>query len=166
VELEVVVGDIVRADTDAIVNAANSELWMGAGVAGAIRRAGGPTIEREAMAQGPINPGEAVITAAGDLPLPIRWVIHAATMGPNLETSADYIRSATANSLALAAHAGATSISFPLLGTGVGGFPAARAAEIMVEEARRSPAQLERVVFIVRDAFAADAFEEALRDEP
>lgn len=164
--LEVVIGDITQADTEAIVNAANNELWMGGGVAGAIRRAGGAEVEREAMAQGPINPGEAVATTAGHLPLPVRWVIHAATMGPDLETSEDYIRRATASALSVAARAGAASISFPLLGTGVGGFAVARAAQLMVEECRRSAAQLERVVFIVRDEYAADALREALAYEP
>ena len=164
-KIELVVGDITRADTRAIVNAANSHLWMGGGVAGAIRRAGGHEIEREAVTQGPINPGEAVVTAAGSLPAPIRWVVHAATMGPDLETSEAYIRAATASALVAAARAGADSVSFPLLGTGVGGFPVARAARVMVEEARRSAVPLQRVVFVVRDEYARDAFEDALDEE-
>src|SRR4249919_3158510 len=106
-KLEVVMGDLTTADVEAIVNAANSELWMGGGVAGAIKRAAGESVEREAMAQGPINPGESVVTSAGGLRAPIRWVVHAATMGPDLQTSEDYIRLATTSALAAAARVGA-----------------------------------------------------------
>ncbi len=79
--ISVVHADITQLAVDAIVNAANSELWMGGGVAGAIKRAGGTVIEQEAMAKGPIPVGEAVVTSAGRLPC--RHVIHAATMGVN-----------------------------------------------------------------------------------
>src|SRR6188768_2497726 len=112
-EIEAVVGDITRIDAEAIVNAANSHLWMGGGVAGAIKRAAGSIVEQEAVAQGPIQPGEAVATSAGALPPPIRWVIHAATMGPDLQTSEDLVRQATASALAKAAEVGATSIAMP-----------------------------------------------------
>ena len=95
--IEAIVGDITRVDCEAIVNAANSQLWMGGGVAGAIKRAGGQVIEDEAVAQGPIRPGEAAATGAGALPDPIRWVIHAATMGPDLQTSEELVRRATAS---------------------------------------------------------------------
>ena len=77
-------GDIAEAETDAIVNAANNQLWMGAGVAGAIKRKGGAEIEKEAVAKGPILVGEAVATGAGNLPA--RYVIHAAVMGQDLKT--------------------------------------------------------------------------------
>ena len=77
--LEVVIGDITTVDTEAIVNAANTGLWMGSGVAGAIKRAGGEEIEREAVSKGPIRVGEAVATGAGRLPY--KAVIHAAAMG-------------------------------------------------------------------------------------
>ncbi|MBX6754861.1 MAG: macro domain-containing protein, partial [Thermorudis peleae] len=77
--IEAIIGDITQVDVEAIVNAANTDLWMGGGVAGAIKRAGGEEIEREAMAQGPIPLGEAVVTGAGRLPY--RGVIHAAAMG-------------------------------------------------------------------------------------
>jgi O-acetyl-ADP-ribose deacetylase (regulator of RNase III) len=164
--IEAVVGHITHADAEAIVNAANSQLWMGGGVAGAIKNAGGEGIEREAMSQGPIQPGEAVVTSAGTLPPPIRWVIHAATMGPDLQTSEELIRSATASALRAAAKIGARSIAFPALGTGVGGFPVARAADVMVEEARRvsaSGASFERIVFVLRDRSAHEAFGQAIR---
>jgi len=163
--LEAVVGDITVADTDAIVNAANSQLWMGGGVAGAIKRAAGDEVQDEAVAQGPIEPGESVITSAGRLPAPIRWIVHAATMGPDLVTSEDYIRQATASALAVAARAGARSIAFPALGTGVGGFALDRAAEVMVEEARRALAEglsIERIVFVGRGDETRAAFDAAI----
>lgn len=162
--VEVTVDDLLDADADAIVNAANSELWMGGGVSGAIKRAAGEQVEREAMAQGPILPGEAVATSAGRLPPPIRWVIHAATMGPDLQTSEYYIRSATASALAVAVQVGAKSVAFPALGTGVGGFPIERAAQIMVEACRQAAEAgwaPERVVFVLRSAEATAAFRQA-----
>lgn len=165
-ELSVAVGDLLDAQVEAIVNAANSQLWMGGGVAGAIKSAAGPEVQSEAMAQGPIKPGESVITSAGRLRPPIRWVVHAATMGPDLATSEDYIRRATASALAAAARAGARSIAFPALGTGVGGFPLERAAALMVEEAARFAAagsSLERILFVVRGVPAREDFDEALR---
>jgi O-acetyl-ADP-ribose deacetylase len=163
--IEVRVGDLLEAGTDAITNAANSQLWMGGGVAGSIKAAAGEEVEREAMAQGPIEPGQAVATAAGRLPPPTRWVIHAATMGPDLKTSEDYIRRATASALAKAVEVGAMSIALPALGTGVGGFPIERAARLMVSVTRdaassgQAPA---RVVFVVRGEAAATAFANAL----
>jgi O-acetyl-ADP-ribose deacetylase (regulator of RNase III) len=166
--IEAVVGDITSSDCEAIVNAANSQLWMGGGVAGAIKRAAGPIVELEAMAQGPINPGEAVATSGGSLPTPIRWVIHAATMGPDLQTNEHLIRQATASALATAAEIGARSIALPAMGTGVGGFPISRAAQVMVEEAQmatepgRPGSSLERVLFVLRDEESRRLFDEQL----
>src|SRR3954447_13515110 len=88
-ELSVVEGDIAALDVDAIANAANDHLWMGAGVAGAIRRAGGDEIEDEAVAKGPIPVGDAVATAAGTLPA--RYVIHGVVMGQDLQTNGKLI---------------------------------------------------------------------------
>src|SRR5947209_15942847 len=99
-ELEVVEGDIAAFALDAIANAANDRLWMGAGVAGAIKRAGGEEIEREAVAKGPIAIGDAVATGAGRLQA--QHVIHAAVMGQDLVTSADAIRDATRRTLEVA----------------------------------------------------------------
>lgn len=138
---------------------------MGGGVAGAIKAAAGDEVEREAVAQGPIEPGEAVVTSAGRLGPPIRWVVHAATMGPDLQTSEAYIRAATASALRAAEQAGARSVALPALGTGVGGFSLERAAEVMVEEARRvvdTGTSLERIVFVVRGEDAKRAFDGAL----
>ena len=160
-ELEVVEGDIAALAVDAIANAANDHLWMGAGVAGAIKRAGGEEIEREAVAKGPVAVGDAVATGAGRLPA--RWVIHAAVMGQDLVTSEDAIRRATRSALCVADALGAESLALPAFGTGVGGFPLDECARTMVEEARAFESQsLRRVVFAVYGAAAAAAFRTAL----
>ena len=119
--MDLVQGDICERPVGAIVNAANNHLWMGGGVAGAIKRRGGVEIEREAMAQGPIPVGRAVATGAGALAA--RYVIHAAVMGQDLRTDAALIREATRAALLVAEGLGVQSIAFPALGTGVGGFP-------------------------------------------
>ena len=109
-----------------------------------------------------------VVTSAGSLPPPIRHVIHAATMGPDLQTSADLVRQATASAIAEAARVGATSVSLPAMGTGVGGFPMDRAAQVMVAEARKSAASggsLERIVFVLRDESARELFAQALGEK-
>lgn len=156
-------GDITESGTDAIVNAANSALWMGAGVAGAIKRAGGQEIEDEALRQGPIRAGEAVVTGAGRVKA--RYVIHAAVMGTDLVTDADKIRRATRSSLLCAEELGLKSIAFPALGTGVGGFSYSRAAEIMIETVQEHLAggtALEEVLFVLWGDEAYKAFEEQL----
>ena len=117
--IEVVQGDITKQEVDAIVNAANNHLWMGAGVAGAIVRRGGRGIENEAVRQGPINVSQAVVTGGGTLPA--KHVIHAAVMGQNLQTDGDTIRQTTINALKLAEKQALRSVAFPALGTGVGG---------------------------------------------
>ncbi len=160
-ELEVVEGDITALAVDAIANAANDRLWMGAGVAGAIKRAGGEEIEREAVAKGPISLGSSVATGAGRLEA--RHVIHAAVMGQDLVTSADLIRRATVSSLAVADGLACASLALPAFGTGVGGFPLDECARIMVEAARSfEPRSLRRVVFAVYGAAAEQAFRSAL----
>jgi O-acetyl-ADP-ribose deacetylase (regulator of RNase III) len=160
-ELEVVEGDITALGVDAIANAANTHLWMGAGVAGAIKRAGGEEIEREAVAKGPIEIGDAVETAAGRLPA--RYVIHGAVMGQDLRTSGEQIARTTRRCLEVADGLGCRSLALPAFGTGVGGFPLEECAEIMVAEAREfEPGSLQRVVFAVFGAEAAAAFAAAL----
>jgi O-acetyl-ADP-ribose deacetylase (regulator of RNase III) len=161
VKLEVVDSDITALDVDAIANAANNALWMGAGVAGAIKRAGGEEIEREAVAKGPIEVGDAVATGAGRLRA--RWVVHGAVMGQDLQTNAELVRRTTRRCLEVADELGARSFALPAFGTGVGRFPLAECAELMVDEASRFDAQaLERVVFAVFSREARDAFEAAL----
>jgi O-acetyl-ADP-ribose deacetylase len=161
--IEVLDTDITALAVDAIANAANTQLRHGGGVAGAISRAGGRTVQEESDAKAPIGLGEAVETDAGDMPA--RWVIHAATMELGGPTSAEIIRQATAATLAKADELGATSLALVAFGTGVGGFPLAEAARIEVEEVRRhidAGSGLERVVFAVHGAPAREAFEAAL----
>jgi O-acetyl-ADP-ribose deacetylase len=161
-ELEVTDGDITALEVDAIANAANDRLWMGGGVAGAIKRAGGEEIEREAMLQGPIEIGDAVATSAGRLKA--RWVIHGAVMGQDLQTDADLVRRTTESCLRVADELGAESLALPAFGTGVGGFPLDECARIMVDVARgHRPGTLKRVVFAVFGEDARKAFETALR---
>ena len=153
-------GDITREKAEAIVNAANSSLWMGGGVAGAIRRAGGREIEEEVVKKGPIPVGEAVVTGAGKLPC--KYVIHAAVMGLDLVTDEEKIRTATKNSLLRAEELGLKSIAFPALGTGVGRFPYSKAAEVMIREVQKRLAgesSLEEVVFVLYGEEAYRAFE-------
>ena len=160
-ELEVVEGDIAALEVDAVANAANDRLWMGAGVAGALKRAGGEEIEQEAVAQGPIPLGSAVATTAGRLRA--SHVLHGAVMGQDLRTNADLVGRTTKSCLELADELGARSLALPAFGTGVGGFPLDECAQIMVGVARAyEPASLERVVFAVFGDEARQAFEAAL----
>jgi O-acetyl-ADP-ribose deacetylase (regulator of RNase III) len=158
-------GDITDWEVDAIVNAANSTLAMGAGVAGAIKRMGGVIIEEEAMRQGPVEVGEAVLTTAGNLPA--THVLHAAAMGPDLKTDASKIGAATKSALQLADKHRITSIAFPALGTGVGGFPPGPAAEAMVstvvEHLKGGASSLQRVVFVLYQDEAYKAFTDVLK---
>jgi O-acetyl-ADP-ribose deacetylase (regulator of RNase III) len=160
-ELSVVDGDITALEVEAIANAANDALWMGAGVSGAIKRAGGEEIEREAVAKGPIEVGEAVATGAGRLPA--KWVIHGAVMGQDLRTDANLVRRTTESCLRVADELGARSLALPAFGTGVGGFPLEECAEIMVSAARAfESTSLERVIFAVFGDDSARAFRAAL----
>jgi O-acetyl-ADP-ribose deacetylase (regulator of RNase III) len=161
--LEVVEGDITALDVDAIANAANNHLWMGAGVAGAIKRAGGEEIEREAVAKGPVEVGEAVATSAGRLKA--RWVVHGAVMGQDLRTSADLVERTTRRCLEVADELGAGSLALPAFGTGVGGFPLDECARLMVSAVRSyRPGTLDRVVFAVFGPEAERAFRAALAE--
>jgi O-acetyl-ADP-ribose deacetylase len=161
VKLDVVEGDIAALEIDAIANAANNALWMGAGVAGALKRAGGEQIEREAVAQGPIPVGEAIATSGGRLQA--RWVIHGAVMGQDLRTSGELVDRTTRSVLDVAEELGAQSLALPAFGTGVGGFPLEDCARVMVRAVREhDPRTLEHVVFAVYGDDARDAFERAL----
>src|SRR5436190_17283244 len=163
--IEVREADITTLEIDAIANAANTDLRHGGGVAGAIVRAGGRSIQDESNQRAPVELGEAVATRAGELPC--RWVIHAATMRLGGPTSAEIIRRATASTLRVADEIGARSLALVAFGTGVGGFPLDEAARIEVDEVRRhldESSSLERVVFAVRGAEATGAFEAALAE--
>src|SRR6476659_6769302 len=160
-ELEVREGDIAEVEADAIANAANDHLWMGAGVAGALKRAGGAEIEHEAMAQGPIELGTAVATAA--VRLHARYVVHGAVMGQDLRTNAELVRRTTRYCLDVADELGCRSLALPAFGTGVGGFPLDEGARIMVGEAQAfEPRSREYVLFAVRGQAAEAAFQAAL----
>lgn len=128
-------GDITDQEVDALVNAANSQLLLGAGVAGAIREKGGPTIQAECDAHGPIAVGEAAATGAGDLAA--RFVIHAAGMEAGGSADDPSIRSSLRSALALAAERGCVSVAVPAIGAGIGGFSAQRCAEALIDEARQ-----------------------------
>ena len=162
-EIEARQADITKLEVDAISNAANTDLRHGGGVAGAIVRAGGRSIQDESDRVAPIEIGQAVATGAGELPA--RWVIHAATMRLGGPTSAEAIRSATASTLRVADELGARSLGLVAFGTGVGGFPISEAARIEVEEVHRhleGDSSLERVVFCVFGEDAQRAFDRAL----
>lgn len=158
-------GDITDWEVDAIVNAANSTLAMGTGVAGAIKRKGGVIIEEEAMRQGPVEVGEAVLTTGGNLAA--THVIHAAVMGPDLKTDGEKIAATTRAVLALATKQRITSVALPALGTGVGRVPPAVSAEAMlnavVAHLRGGGSTLKRVVFVLYQDDAHKAFTDTLK---
>ena len=157
VKIKVIQGDITGLEVDAIVNAANNHLWMGAGVAGAIKRKSGEEIEDEAMKKGPIQVGEAVVTSAGKLKA--KYVIHAAVMGQDLMTNEEYIKTATLNSLKRAEELKIESIAFPAFGTGVGGFPTDRCAQIMLDEVKdfsNKIRHLKEILFVLFDKKSYD----------
>jgi len=164
VAIEVLDTDITTLEVDAIANAANTQLKHGGGVAGAIARAGGPSIQAESALVAPIGLGEAVETGGGDMPC--RWVIHAATMELGGPTSAEIIRDATTATLRKADELGARSLALVAFGTGVGGFSLDEAAQIEIDEVSRylgaGGSAIERVVFAVRGDAARQAFERAL----
>jgi O-acetyl-ADP-ribose deacetylase (regulator of RNase III) len=164
--LEIVEGDIAAQDTDAVVNAANNHFWMGAGVAGALKARGGVEIEREAMAQGPVDPGDCVVTSGGRLAA--RHVIHAAVMGQDLVTSASIIERATRGALRLADDRRLQSMAFPAFGTGVGGFSLDDCARIMIGAVRTfapSAASVRLVRFVLFGTQAYQAFEKVARHD-
>jgi O-acetyl-ADP-ribose deacetylase len=171
--IEIRQGDITsQPDVESIVNAANTDLILGSGVAGAIHRKGGKIIDEEGQRKGPIKLGEAAFTTAGNLPN--KYVIHAAAMGyrpedakvPKREgslSSAAIIRSATQHSLRVADELGLTSIAFPALATGVAAFPVEECADAMIravhDYAHEHPAtKIERVVFVLFSRADYDTF--------
>jgi len=184
-KIKLYLGDITTMEADAIVNAANNHLYMGGGVAGAIKRKGGKIIEDEAVSKGPIPVGEAVVTNAGKLKA--KYVIHAAGMALDFKTDETKIRNAAKNALKRADELRIKSIAFPSsgkaegfskdarksashfsvasIGTGVGGFPAEKAAEIMlniVKEHLKGKTCLETVVFALYTKEVYEAFEKEL----
>ena len=141
-------GDITEADTEAVVNAANAQLVLGGGVAGAIRTKGGPAIQAECNKISPTCIGAAVKTTAGNLKA--KYIIHA--VGPRMgEGDEDAkLKNATLNSLILADREDIKTLTFPAISTGIFGFPMDRCAEIMLQttvDYLKGPTQLEKVVF-------------------
>jgi len=162
--IELVKGDITELEVDAIVNAANSRLKMGGGVAGAILRKGGWSIQEECDKIGYCPVGGAVITGAGRLKA--RYVIHA--VGPRMgEGDEDRkLRDATLNSLKLAEEHGVRSIAFPAISTGIFGFPKDRCAKIMLRTAAdylKAGSGIEKVIFCLYDDETYQIFAEELK---
>jgi O-acetyl-ADP-ribose deacetylase len=154
-------GDITEMAVDAVVNAANTDLMLGAGVAGAIRRKGGLRVGEECDRIGPIALGEAAVTTGGNLKA--FYVIHAASMRLGGKTTADSLHQATHNALQRAEEKGFQSIAFPAIGTGVAGFPIDECARIMIQEVlhhleRRT--SLEKIYFVLYDDASLKVFEE------
>ena len=163
--IEIWNGDICDLEVDAIVSPATGSLWMSTGVAGAIKRAGGDAIEFAAVRQGPVEVGAAVVTTAGTLAA--RAVIHAVSMDRERRTTAEALETAVRSVMARAREIAATSIAFPALGSGVGGFPLEEGARITVETVRDeipdSPT-IGHVVFALRGGAAYQAFSQALQE--
>jgi O-acetyl-ADP-ribose deacetylase (regulator of RNase III) len=164
-KIELTQGDITALAVDAIVNAANEHLQLGGGVAGAIRRKGGSSIQAECDRIGGCPTGSAVVTGGGALPA--RWVVHA--VGPvwagGGEGEDGLLASAVRSALTRAEAAGARSVALPAISTGVYGFPLARAAKVSVDAAMdfaRSARAVERIVFCLFDEGAMKEFERAL----
>ena len=158
-QIEIVEADITRQEVDAIVNAANSQLRHGAGVAGAIVSKGGPVIQQESDAIGFVPVGGAAVTSAGALPC--RYVIHAVgpCMGEGNEDAK--LQSATRSALQKGEELGISSIAFTAISTGIFGYPIDRCAEIMLREAMEfgeNAASLKRIVFCLWGEVALTTF--------
>jgi len=154
-------GDITEVAADAIVNAANTDLLLGAGVAGAIRRKGGARIQEECDRLSPVRLGAAAATTGGNLKA--HFVIHAAAMNLGGQPTAESIRLATRASMLRAEEKALRSIAFPALGTGVGGFGMAECASIMLKvvlEHVKVRTSLEKVLFVLFDDAALKTFED------
>jgi O-acetyl-ADP-ribose deacetylase (regulator of RNase III) len=156
-------GDICDLEVDAIVNPANLSLWMSTGVGGEIKRAGGDSIEFAAVRQAPVPLGQAIVTPAGELAA--RAVIHAVSLDRERRTSGEILDRAVRSAMRRAREIRATSVAFPAMGTGVGGYPLEEAARVTVravrEELPDSPG-IDHVIFAMRGAAAYQAFEAAL----
>lgn len=152
-------GDLTSYEVDAIVNAANNDLILGGGLAGAIARKGGPDIQAQCDRHGPVRVGEAAITAAGLLPA--RYVIHQASMELGGRTTAQSLRQSTRAVLALARQHNLRTVAFPATGTGIAGFGLRPCAEIMLAEARDHLAgdtPLTDIYFVLFDSEAYQVF--------
>lgn len=161
-QIQVIQGSILEADAQVIVNAANSSGAMGGGVAGVIRRAAGPVVEKEAIRQAPIPVGQAILTSNGETRF--QGIIHAPTMPrPAMRIPVDNVGKATRAALALADKHGFSSLAIPGMGTGVGGVMPADAAENMIREIKAFlPRSLTHVILIDVDLSMVNAWREQL----
>lgn len=158
---EIIQGDITEMDVDGIVNPANEQLVLGAGVAGAIRQKGGPTIQAECRRKGPVHVGEAVLTTGGELKA--RFVIHA--VGPRWGegNEDDKLKSAVYRAMRVADQNGLRSVAMPAISTGTFGFPVRRAAGIILDTVVRYlhvQSSLKYVAIVLFDKATLDTFVE------
>jgi O-acetyl-ADP-ribose deacetylase (regulator of RNase III) len=157
-------GDITDMDVDVIVNAANTDLLLGSGVAGSIRKKGGRSIQEECDRLGPIPLGEAAVTGAGLLKA--RYVIHAAGMRLGGSVGEESLINATRNSLKRAEEMSLGTLAFPAIGTGVGGYPVEECARVMIKTVtdylKEGGMRIEKIYFVLFDEPAFRVFEEAL----
>jgi len=163
--IEIIKGDITELTVDAIVNAANNDLILGSGVAGAIRTKGGPSIQEECNRIGSIKIGDAALTGAGNLKA--KWVIHAASMGFGHQTTEESLVKSTQSSLTIASEKKMDSTAFPALGTGVSGFPMGKCAELMINtvaEFLQEHEYPQKVIFCLFDDTSHNIFIQSLRD--
>jgi O-acetyl-ADP-ribose deacetylase (regulator of RNase III) len=163
--IDIRLGDITELDVDAIVNAANNDLQLGGGLAGAIRRKGGPRIQIECDEIGTIPVGGVAVTSGGNLKA--RHVIHAASMQLGGSTTAHALRSSTAHALRIAAQQSLKTIALPAIGAGIGGFPMRECAEIMLRETEKhfeQPSSIEKVYFVLFDSGALATFEKVFAE--
>jgi O-acetyl-ADP-ribose deacetylase len=161
-QVVIIAGDLVEQDVDAIVNAANNDLLLGEGVAGAIRTRGGASIQRECDTHGPVKIGEAAITGAGDLRA--RHIIHAASMRLGGRTTAESLRSSMDHVFRIARVHGVRTIAVPAVGTGIAGFPMEDCARIMSDCVARALAggwQPDEIRFVLFGEAARNTFDEA-----
>ena len=159
-KIVIITGDIAGQEVDVIVNAANSELLLGGGVAGAIRRHGGPSIQDECDAYGPVSVGDAAVTGAGALHA--RYVIHAASMALGGRTTAESLQSSMDATLRIASATSARTIAIPAVGTGIAGFSLDDCARVMAGCVKRALAggwEPDEVRFVLYDDAARAAFE-------
>jgi O-acetyl-ADP-ribose deacetylase (regulator of RNase III) len=165
VVIKIHIGDITELVVDAIVNAANSDLWMGSGVAGAIKSKGGEEIEREAISLGPIRPGEAVMTTGGKLPS--QYVIHCAGMPPGGKATFWKVTSSVQNALNIASNHNLSSVAFPAIGAGVGGLSEQESAKAIVTgiiHYSRVPRSVKEITLVGLNKYTCDCFCQAFDD--
>ena len=161
----IMAGDLVEQEVDAIVNAANNDLVLGGGVAGAIRSRGGPSIQEECDAHGPVKVGEAAVTGAGELAA--RHVIHAASMALGGITTTESLQSSMYHAFQLAQQLGVKTIGIPAVGTGIAGYPIDECAVVMARSLRRALAngwEPDEVRFVLFGDGARRLFQASFQD--